>query len=109
MATLAAWWAAEVDAAGPVRVVTTVIGLLCAIVWVHRAQVDRWIQTHFDRAFHVDTGAVAPHIAAARHNKSIFVAEQFEAAPAAAASGEAGARCDRGSWRRGAGRQSPGY
>ena len=64
MATLA--WA-EVDAAGPVRVVTTVIGLLCASVWVHRAQVDRWIQTHFDRAFHVDTGAVAPHIAAARH------------------------------------------
>ena len=67
MATLAAWWAAEVDAAGPVRVATTVIGLLCASVWVHRAQVDRWIQTHFDRAFHVDTGAVAPHIAAARH------------------------------------------
>ncbi len=63
MATLAAWWAAQLDAAGPVRVATTVIGLLCASVWVHRAQVDRWIQTHFDRAFHVDTGAVAPSAA----------------------------------------------
>ena len=45
-------------------------------------------------------GASVPagSIAAARHNKSIFVAEQFEAAPAAAATAEAGARCDRGSW-----------
>ena len=44
-------------------------------------------------------GASVPagSIAAARHNKSIFVAEQFEAAPAAAATAEAGARCDRGS------------